>query len=306
VLKSKTKSKPSVAVAVDTSNCVNDSHVDDMNVSNGTSRHYLQILTTSVNCDEGRERQHQAVIDDIQASQNDNASRTSLIDTMTKVRLSAGGMTRNGIWALSQTALQIVEKKNKAKLNALAGRASKQYIRDMKIYSSGKIVMDKSIYNYAACAEGGSLYGVPIGADRNRIITTLRKARRWLLNDDYAALIKYKQLSMKIRPKIPLTLVGRRDAWDSIYFIMNEPSPPVKPDNFTDVVADDDEEEEGIDIETLAGVNADLPRTAASIEHFEAAQSLFTLTMTDECADPDYHGAQMWNTQLEENNLKEI
>jgi hypothetical protein len=105
VLKSKTKSKPSVAVAVDTSSCVNDSHVDDMNVSNGTSRHYLQILTTSVNRDEGRERQHQAVMDDIQASQNDNASRTSLIDKMTKVRLSAGGMTRNGIWALSQTAL---------------------------------------------------------------------------------------------------------------------------------------------------------------------------------------------------------
>jgi hypothetical protein len=96
VLKSKTKSKPSVAVAVDTSSCVNDSHVDDMNVSNGTSRHYLQILTTSVNCDEGRERQHQAVMDDIQASQNDNASRTSLIDKMFKVRLSAGGMTRKG------------------------------------------------------------------------------------------------------------------------------------------------------------------------------------------------------------------
>jgi hypothetical protein len=141
----------------------------------------------------------------------------------------------------------------------------------MKINSSGKIAMDKSIYHYAACAEGGSLYGVPIGAYRNRIITTLRKARRWLLNNDYAALIKYKQLSMKIQPKIPLTLVGRRDAWDSIYSIMNEPSPPVKPENFTDVVADDDEEEEGINMENLAKVNADLPRTAASIKHFEAA-----------------------------------
>jgi hypothetical protein len=154
------------------------------------------------------------------------------------------------------------------------------------------------------------LYGVPIGTDRNRIVNALRKAKHWLLNDDYGALIKYKQLSMKIRPKIPSTLVERREAWDSIYFIMNEPPSSVEPDNFTAAVAadddDDEEEEEEIDMETLARVNSDLPRTAASIQHFEAAQSLFTLTMTDECADPDYHGAQMWNTQLEENNLQEI
>jgi hypothetical protein len=87
---------------------------------------------------------------------------------------------------------------------------------------------------------------------------------------------------MKIRPKIPSPLVERREVWDSIYFTMNEPPPPVEPDNFTAVVAaaadDDDEEEEEIDMETLARVNGDLPRTAASIQHFEAAQSLFTLT----------------------------
>jgi hypothetical protein len=193
----------------------------------------------------------------------------------------------------------------------LAGRASKQYIRDMKIYSNGKIALDKSVHHYAAFAEGGLLYGVPIGTDRNRIVNARRKAKHWLLNDDYGALIKYKQLSMKIRPKIPSTLVERREAWDSTYLIMNEPPPPVEPDNFTAVVvaaADDDgdEEEEEIDMETLARVNSDLPRTTASIQHFEAAQSLFTLTMTDECADPDYHGDQMWNTQLEENSLQEI
>jgi hypothetical protein len=66
-------------------------------------------------------------------------------------------MTRGGIWALSETALQIVENKNKAKLNALAGRASKQYIRDMKIYSNGKIALGKSVHHYAAFAVGGLL-----------------------------------------------------------------------------------------------------------------------------------------------------
>jgi len=300
------KSKPSVTVAVDDTESVTaststsaSSYVDDYNVSNGTSRHYLNLLNTSVNRDEGRERHHQAVMDENQASQNDNAARTSIIDKMTKVRLTAGGMTRNGIWALSQTALQIVENKNKAKLDALVGRASKQYIRDMKIYSNGKIALEKSVHHYAACAEGGSLYGVPTGVDRNRIITTLRKAKHWLLNDDYGALIKYKQLSMKIRPKIPSSLVGRREAWDGIYFIMNDPPQPVKPDDFSDVVVADDDEEEEIDIETLARVNSDQPRNAASIQHFEAAQSLFTLTMTEE-------GAQVWNTQMEENNIEAI
>jgi hypothetical protein len=80
----------------------------------------------------------------------------------------------------------------------LAGRDSKQYIRDMKIYSNGKIALDKSVHRYAACAEGGLLYGVPIGTDRDIIVNALRKAKHWLLNDDYGALIKYEQLSMKI------------------------------------------------------------------------------------------------------------
>jgi hypothetical protein len=119
-------------------------------------------------------------MDEIQASQNDNTSRTLIIDKLTKSRLLAGGMTRGGIWALSETALQIVENKNKAKLNALAGRASKQYIRDMKIYSNGKTALDKSVHHYAAFAEGGLLYGVPIGTDRNRIVNALRKAKHWL------------------------------------------------------------------------------------------------------------------------------
>jgi hypothetical protein len=74
------KSKPSVAAAVDNTVPVvasalasTSSSVNDYNVSNGTSYHYLQILTTSVNCDEGREKHHQAVMDEIQASQTDNA-----------------------------------------------------------------------------------------------------------------------------------------------------------------------------------------------------------------------------------------
>jgi hypothetical protein len=119
------KLKPAVAVAVDDNGPVSASastssspYVNDYNESNGTSHHYLNLLNTSVNRDEGsRERHHQAVMDEIQASQNDNASRTSIIDKLTKSRLTAGRMTRGGIWALSQTALQIVENKNKAKLN---------------------------------------------------------------------------------------------------------------------------------------------------------------------------------------------
>jgi hypothetical protein len=126
-----------------------------------------------------------------------------------------------------------------------------------------------------------------------------------LLNDDYSALIRFKQLSMTIRPKIPPTLEARRTAWDSTYYVMSEQPQPVKPDNFV-VVADVADEEEEIDIEALARVHNDLPRNPASIEQIEAAQSLFTSKMTDECADPNYHGGQMWNTQMEENNFEQI
>jgi hypothetical protein len=140
------KSKPNITATVDntvpvlaSTSTSSNPYVDNYNVSNGTSRHYLNLLNTSVNCDKGRERHHKAVMDEIQASQNDNASHTLIIDKLTKSRLTVGSMTRCGIWALSETALQIVENKNKAKLNALAGRASKQYIRDMKIYSNGKV-----------------------------------------------------------------------------------------------------------------------------------------------------------------------
>jgi hypothetical protein len=192
---------------------------------------------------------------------------------------------------LSQTALQIVENRNKAKLDDLAGRASRQYIRDMKIYSNGKISSEKAIHHYAAFLEGGSLFGLQNGTDRRRIISGLRKAKHWLLNDYYGALIRFKQLSMTIRPEIPPTLEVRRTAWDSTYYIMSEPPQPVKPDNFVVVAddADDADEEEEIDIEALARVHNDLPRNPASIEQIEAAQSLFTLKMTDECADPNYH-----------------
>ena len=307
----KTKPKVSIAVAVDSTESVAastltstaSSYINDMNVSTGTSRDYLQILTASVNRDEAREVHHQAIMDEITASQTDSACRTSIIDKLTRNRLTAGSLTRAGIWSLSsQTAIEIVATKNKAKMNAIADKASKQYIRDMKIYSKGKAALEKSKYHYAAHAEGGVLYGVSNGPDRNKIINGLRKASQLLLNDDYVDLIRYKQLGcVKQKSKIPNTLAERRVAWDSIYYIMNEPSPPVKPDNFITVVeANNDVEVEEIDIEALSRVNSDLPRTDASVEHFEAAQSLFTLTMTDECADSNYHGGQVWNTQISE------
>ncbi|OEU06566.1 hypothetical protein FRACYDRAFT_254435 [Fragilariopsis cylindrus CCMP1102] len=304
------KSKPKVSIAVDSTESVAastltstaSSYINDMNVSTGTSRDYLRILTASVNRDEAREVHHQAVMDEITLSQTDNACRASIIDKLTKNRLTAGSLTHAGIWSLQQTALEIVKTKNEVRLNALADKASKQYIRDMKTYTSGKAAMEKSIHHYAAFAEGGILYGVPNGRDRNKIINGLRKASHWLLNDDYVHLIRYKQLGCtKKASKIPATLAERRVAWDSTYYTMKEPSPPVKPDNFITVVeADNDVEVEEIDIEALSRVNSDLPRTEASVEHFEAAQSLFTLTMTDECADSNYHGGQVWNTQISE------
>ena len=168
------KTKPKVSIAVDSTESVAastltstaSSYINDMNVSTGTSRDYLQILTASVNRDEAREVHHQAIMDEITASQTDSACRTSIIDKLTRNRLTAGSLTRAGIWSLSsRTALEIVATKNKAKMNAIADKASKQYIRDMKIYSKGKAALEKSKYHYAAHAEGGVLYGVSNGPD---------------------------------------------------------------------------------------------------------------------------------------------
>ena len=181
VLKSKPADAVDDTVDIDTVGISNDSYVNDMNVSSGTSRHFLQLLTTSVNRDEAREIHHQEVMDEITASQNDNACRTAIIDKLTRNRLTAGSLTRAGIWSLSsQTAIEIVATKNKAKMNAIADKASKQYIRDMKIYSKGKAALEKSKYHYAAHAEGGVLYGVSNGPDRNKIINGLRKASQLL------------------------------------------------------------------------------------------------------------------------------
>ena len=296
---SESQSESQIAMAA--TNRADPTRLAGMNVSEGKAQHYLSVLTTSTNRNVARERHHQEKKKLVQQQRLDNSDRSNLIDKFTG-RLTSGGLTSQGHWGLGETTLSIVEGKTIAMLDKLAKKASKQYIRDMKTYISGKAAMEKSKHHYAAHAEGGVLYGVSNGPIRNKIVNGLRKASRWLLNDDYVDLIRYKQLGcVKQKSKIPNTLAERRVAWDSIYYIMNEPSPPVKPDNFITVVeANNDVEVEEIDIEALSRVNSDLPRTDASVEHFEAAQSLFTLTMTDECADSNYHGGQVWNTQISE------
>jgi hypothetical protein len=137
------------------------------------------------------------------------------------------------------------------------------------------------------------LFGVPNGNDRRKIVAGLRKEKYWLLSEDYVALIKYKQLSMTTRPKIPPSLDARKVAWDSTYFAMNDPTPPVKPANFAvdavvDVV-DDDSVDVDIDIASLATTTFGTSRAETFTRDHEAAvQSLLTLKTSD----PNYHGAQ--------------
>jgi hypothetical protein len=168
----------------------------------------------------------------------------------------------------------------------------------MKFYNNGIIAMEKSIHHYNSFKEDGVLFGVPNGNDRRKIIAGLRKEKYWLLSEDYVALIKYKQLSMTTRPKIPPSLDARQVAWDSTYFAMNDPTPPVKPANFVvdavvdvvDVVDDDSVDVDiNIDIASLATTTFDTSRANTfTRDHDAAVESLLTLKTSD----PNYHGAQ--------------
>jgi hypothetical protein len=293
ILKSKPTDNAAVSTAVSTAVITDTSSVNDYNVSNGESMHYLSILQTSHNRDVAREVHHQKQMKASQEYRKDNTKRASMIDKMANGRFTGGVYVRNGNWKLGSTALEVVEQKNKQKLNDLALKASRQYTRDMKIYNNGKIAMEKSTHHYNSFKEDGVLFGVPNGNDRRKIIAGLRKEKHWLLSDDYNALIKYKQLSTTTRPKIPPSLDARKVAWDSTYFAMNDPTPPVKPANFAvdavvDVV-DDDSVDVDIDIASLATTTFGTSRAETFTRDHEAAvQSLLILKTSD----PNYHGAQ--------------
>jgi hypothetical protein len=124
------------------------SSVDDYNVSNGESLHYLSILRASLNRDIAREVHHKKQMKVVQEYRTDNTKRASMIDTLTKGKVSMGVYVKNGNWKLGQTALEIIEQKNNVKSKDLAEKATRQYTRDMKFYNNGIIAMEKSIHHY--------------------------------------------------------------------------------------------------------------------------------------------------------------
>ena len=88
--------------------------------------------------------------------------------------------------------------------------------------------------------------------ERKKIINRLKRDKKWLLNDDYLALIWYKQLSLSKKPSIPSTLAPRKHQWETVYDAMNHPSEPIRPANYVSAVSVDNEDDVDGDIVGLS------------------------------------------------------
>ena len=273
---SESQSESQIAMAA--TNRADPTRLAGMNVSEGKAQHYLSVLTTSTNRCEAREKHHQEKKKLVQQQRLDNSDRSTLIDKFTG-RLTSGGLTSQGHWGLGETTLGIVEGRTKAKLAELAKKASRGFDKDVMVFNSGKTAMQKARFHYTAVQEGGVLYGITNDKDRHKIINILRKEKRWLLSSDYGCLIRYKQLGLDVQSKIPTKIEQRRFLWDSTYFSMKEPSPPVKPTNYietSDIVdgADDlvDEDDNARALDVLTSVHSDLPPLALLLPNTDGTE----------------------------------
>ena len=95
-----------------------------------------------------------------------------------------------------------------------------------------------------------------------------------MLNDDYQALIRYKQLSMAEKPPILSTLAPRKQQWEICYQAMNHPSEPIPPASYISVVPnvhEDDDDVVGLSVITRnLDILASVPMTPFYLETVDA------------------------------------
>ena len=107
------------------------------------------------------------------------------------------------------------------------------------------------------------LMGVTDEKERKNIINRLKREKKWLLNDDYLALIQYKQLSLSEKHSIPSTLAPRKHQWETVYDAMNHPSEPIRPANYVSAVSAEDEDNGNDDVVRLSVITTNLDMLAS-------------------------------------------
>ena len=143
---------------------------------------------------------------------------------------------------------------------------STKYDVDVKRYNDGKSLLKKAELHSAAILQ--QLLGVTDEKEKKNIINCLKREKKWLLNDDYLSLIRYKQLSMAEKPSIPCTLAPRKLQWETRYQAMNHPCEPIPPVNYVSapgnyVSAELDGDEDGSDVVSLSVLSRNLDLLAA-------------------------------------------
>ena len=103
-----------------------------------------------------------------------------------------------------------------------------RYEKEMKIYCDGvKALKKERLYEQVLT----DIVTTRDPTECVRLKKEAKKEKKWLMNTDYLALIKFKQLRIakEERRKIPTSIDGRREAWKSLYSGWLDPVEPTKP-----------------------------------------------------------------------------
>ena len=159
-----------------------------------------------------------------------------------------------------------IHRRNNKRIATENSRVSTKYDVDIKRYNDGKSLLKNAELHSTAILQ--QLLGVTDEKEKKNIINRLKREKKWLLNDDYLSLIRYKQLSMAEKPSIPSTLAPRKLQWETRYQAMNHPCEPIPPGsyvsapgNFVSAVPDGDED--GSDVVSLSVLSRNLDLLAA-------------------------------------------
>ena len=217
-----------------TTTVVADGRLDDANVSSGAAFSILTKLSASKRRDIGREAQFKKQQQLNKDNRNDNKKREKAL--LSAVRITAGVVYEHGIYNADDNVLaddlhrrhnNRIAKGNKTIFN--------KYDVDIQRYNEGLEMMKKEdLYQKALVQD---LLGVTDDKKKKKIIKRLKKEKKWLLNDDYLCLIRFKQLCLTDKPTIPTVLAVRKHLWSTQYRRMPNPLVPVIPLNY--VAADD-------------------------------------------------------------------
>ena len=238
----------------------NNDLLDDANVSSGAAYSVLSTLATAKRRDRGRERQFEQELATNRQHRKDNKEKEKALSGV--IRLTAGSLYAAQCVDVSCEEVQNeVNRRHHKRIATETTRLSTKYDVDIKRYNDGKSLLKKAeMHNIAIVHE---LLGVTDEKERKNIINRLKRQKKWLLNDDYLALIRYKQLSMAVKPAIATTLAPRTRQWETRYEAMVHPSVPIPPPNYVSAIADGGEEDVDDEVVSLSVITANLDMLAS-------------------------------------------